>query len=185
MSVVTVVEPTTSAVSVSEAKEHLVITDSDHDVLLSRLILAAERHAESYLGGFISTRTVELVANAFPSSSELQLPTFPIQTVSSVTYTDSNGDSQSFTAYREDLNGKNGKLVALNGWADTQENTPDAVKVRMVVGYTSVPEDIRHAILLKVAELFERREEAVIGASVSPSMNTFKTLLNMHRRFAL
>lgn len=185
MSLVTITEPSTTAVSLAEAKQQLVIDTADHDSYLKRLNKRAERMAEQFLGGYISTRTVELVLDGFPDSEELQIPTFPVQSITSMTYTDENGDSQTFTDFRSDLNGKVSKLIAIEAWPSTRERTPDAVKVRMVVGYSTVPEDIKHAILLKVAEMFERREESVIGASVTPSMNTFAMLLKSHRRYAL
>lgn len=190
MSVTTITQPVSNAVTVSEAREQVVAIGSDHDVLLTRLIAASERMAEQYLGGFISERTVEVTMDAFPVDNTFKLPVFPIQSVVSVTYTDTEGGSQTLTEgtdFRASLNGKAGHLVALNGWPTSREYSPDSVKVRLVVGYASgeAPEDVRHAILLKVSELFENRNESIVGSSIAPSMNTFHTLLNTHRRYGL
>jgi uncharacterized phiE125 gp8 family phage protein len=47
---------------------------------------------------------------------------------------------------------------------------PDAVQIAFQAGYgathASVPGAIRAALLLLVAEMFERREDAVVGASI-------------------
>lgn len=187
MSVVTITPPASLSVSVEEAKAQMVVTESDDDVLISRLIKVAEGMAEQLLGGYVSSQTVEHRFSAFPSG-DIFLTSFPVQSVTSLTYVDDQGVTHTLTEgtdFRSDLSGKASRIIPLSGWFATQENTPDAVKVRLLVGYTSAPEDIRHAILLKVAELYERREESIVGLSVSPSYNTFKTLLKMHRRHVL
>lgn len=188
MNITTVTAPTETAVSLEEAKEQVVVDDSSHDLALARLAEAAERMAERYLRGYISQRTVDLTLPHFPDVHKLWLVTFPIQSITSVSYIDENGDTQTLSEgddYREQLLGKTAHLIAVNGWPATQEDTPNAVTVRMVVGYASgaVPQDIKHAILVKVSELFEVRTEAVMGGSLSPSMNTFKSLLNTYRRY--
>ncbi len=101
------------------------------------------------------------------------LPGGLVTAVNDIDYTDSDGNPQTLTGltsspagtgYQEDLTDDERALlfpVAGTDWPDVVDNTPNAVAVEYVVGYgangDSVPFDIRHAIKLRVADLFSGR----------------------------
>jgi len=185
----TITGPSSDVVTVSEAQEHCVAPDSDPFYMQS-LIRSALRSAESFIDGFIAQRQVEWYLPGFASKS-ISIPLSPIISVDSVSYLDAAGDDQSLS---EDVDywiqqyAPVPSLVAVKEWPETLDGHPAAVTVRLTAGYAddaSVPEDIKHAILLRVAELFENREESISGVSNTSTQNAMESLLARYRRMGL
>lgn len=62
---------TALAVSLVEAKEHLRVTESTEDTLITAMITAATEVAEQITGRAIMPQTWELTLDAFPDAFEL------------------------------------------------------------------------------------------------------------------
>lgn len=157
-------QPTTEPVSVTEAKAHLRIDDTDSDTYIEGLIKAARQMCEHYTGLSFITQTREAIMDKFPcGSKDISLPYGPVISVTSVTYTDSDGDAVPLTAnddYRVDIYG--GRIQAVDGWFDT-DGSNNAVIVEYVAGYANaaaVPQVIKQAILFQVAAMYENRGDA-------------------------
>lgn len=179
--------PRGSVVTVEEAKAQSVITESHDDRLIKRLLDSATDSAERYTNTFLRPRTVRLLIETFPATADLMLGAGPVRSVSSVNYVDTDEAEQILDSseYSESLTGKY-PFIRSEGWPSTSGKSANAVWVDMEVGYEnpmSAPEEIRHAILVRVAELYKEREESVVGVPVASSLNTFKSLLSAHRRF--
>jgi hypothetical protein len=58
------------------------------------------------------------------------------------------------------------------------------ITLTAVVGYATVPDDVKHAMLLLIGALFENREQTVIGVSVAslPGSVNVDAFLANHRR---
>ena len=129
----------------------------------------------------------------FPS--EMVLPRPPVRSITQITYIDENGDGQTLASsvYQTALKGETDHRITTDvdqSWPSTQAGAYNAVTVRYVAGWSlpsdspqtyPVPEPIRHAILISIAEMYENREEAVIGAAVSRLPNTAENLLDPYR----
>ena len=89
----------------------------------------------------------------------LDLP--PVATISSVKYTDTAGVEQTIAGadYALSLYGDSRKLSCTYGitWPLTRE-IPDAVRIRYVTGYTTLPTTGKNAMLLLIGHLYENRE---------------------------
>ena len=188
MKTITVTAATDYPVSIADAREQCAILDDDsHDVLLSRLIRSATKTVEAELEAVLMTQTLRVEFDGFPSG-DLVIPVYPVQSITSVAYDDENDVEQTLvdgTDYWSTIEGQAPRLVAIESWPATKARKPGSVRITITAGYAdqaAVPEDIRHAILIKVAELFMHREEAVVGMSVTPTQNTIKRLLTPHRR---
>lgn len=154
--------PTHEPVTLIEAKDHLRVDHADDDALISALIVAARQWCEEYTGRQFMTSTWDWTLDEFASLFSVPRP--PLQSVTSVKYLDSDGVEQTLvsTAYRVDAISEPGR-IALDydqSWPSTY-SVLNAVTVRFVAGYTTVPEPIRQAVLIMVGELYENREDTI------------------------
>src|SRR5689334_7033698 len=90
-----VTQPTQEPVSHSEFKDHARIDTSDSDGLLAGYILAARHWAEDLCGLVFMSQTIDAYFDCF---NDLTLPRGPEQSVTSVTYLDGAGASQTLSA---------------------------------------------------------------------------------------
>lgn len=182
-----VTPPTSEPVTLAEAKAHLRVTITNDDDLIDALIQAARVQAENYTGRAFVTQTWDLKLDAFPEVIEVPLP--PLISVSSVKYTDTDGVQQTLatSGYTVDTTAQPGRIVPAfdDDWPDTRGHIND-VEVRFVAGYgapAAVPAAIRQALLLILGELYERRENAIVGTTINPVPLSAEYLLAPYRQF--
>lgn len=191
MKLVTVTAPTEEPVSLDDAKAQVsIIDDTSHDARLLRLIKAARLQAEAHTGMRALTQTVRLELDTFPSGP-IDLGVYPVQSITSVQYDDTNNVQQTLTAnthFYSDITGMVPRLLPVDSWPDTKDGKPGAVRITMVVGYASadlVQEDFSQAVLMRVAELFDQTTESVQGTMTAPASVGFELLLAPHRRMTV
>lgn len=173
MSLILVTPPASEPITLSEAKNHLRVTTTDEDSLITSLISAAREIAESTLNRALVTQTWTLKIGAFPES--LQLPRPPLVSVTSIQYVDEAGITQALAAsdYTVSDIGASvmpGRIDPAYGksWPSPR-GMPNDITVQFVAGYggaSAVPQQIRWAILLILGELYARRESALVGATI-------------------
>lgn len=185
--------PTDTPVSLADAKAQcrILTDDSTHDDLLTRLISAAVGYVESLTASRLSTQTLTLTLDRFPSD-EIDLCVYPVTEVLSVKYDDVDDVEQTLLAagsptgdYWASLEGRYPKVRPVTYWPYTRNRKPSCVRIQFKAGYLKpddVPQDLRHAVLVKVKELFDHGGESVTGMDVTPAMNTVKLLTDLHRR---
>lgn len=141
------------------------------DALLTALIAVAREAAENFTGLTISSRQFELALDAFPSSTA-SLQTTPVAAIDTVTYTDTDGDSQTLSAAVYFLDDRADPAEIVLGWEQQWPSTravPNAVKVRFAAGCTDgqspnpypCPLAIKQAMLLTIGHLYENRQSVV------------------------
>jgi uncharacterized phiE125 gp8 family phage protein len=187
--------PTAEPISLVEARLHLRLdatgSPAAHpdDSLVSSLITAVRQHLEGkdgWLGRALVTQTWELVLDEFPDN-EIRIPLPALQSIVSIKYDDAAGAEQTVSAsdYVIDVVSEPGWVLPVTGvsWPDTYD-TVNAVRVRFTAGYgnaASVPEAIKSAMKLIIGDLYENRQEAVIGASVAQLPRAVEALLSPYR----
>ena len=164
----------TEPVSTSEAKAHLRVDTSDEDALIASYVSAAVKYIETQTGPLITQTWDYKVNREWPlvdNYYSIYLPFSPVQSVTSVSYVDIDGNTQTLSSglYQTVLSAPNPYLTkAYNqDWPQIRD-IPDAITVRFVAGYTNaaaVPAPIKSAILLMVGRLYEHREEVIAGVS--------------------
>lgn len=168
------VDPTVMATTLKRAKKQveLLETEDAHDAHLTALIGAATEHVEQYTRRALITQTWRLTLDRFPC--EIVLPRPPVQSVSSITYVDDDGATQTLSSslYQTCLESSPARIVpAYNEVWPTVRNIPEAVQVTYVAGYgaaaTDIPEQFQQIILLLVGHWFEHREAIVSGTSAA------------------
>lgn len=145
-----------------------VITANGEATTVGIFITAVRQKAELYLRRPLITQTWEMVLDEFPAVIVVPLP--PLQSVTSITYTDGNGDTQTLdpTTYKVDNDSEPARIVPTYGnqWPATRDEI-NSVRVRFVCGYGdstgTVPVCVRQWMLLNVADLYENRELTQVG----------------------
>ncbi len=168
MSLKLITAPTVEPITLQETKDHLRVDGTTDDALISALILAARQHLDGrdgWLGRALMAQTWDYTLDEFPPGDFIRLPLAPVQSVTSISYTDTDGASQTFSSASYALGADLDWQPRVNlgyglTWASTR-GVPDAVTVRFVAGYANanaVPAPIKAALLLTVGHLYENRE---------------------------
>jgi len=160
--------PAVQVVTLAEAKDHLKIEFDDHDALITALIDAATSQVDGAagIGSALITQTWRLSFDYWPSSP-IQIPLGPVQSVTSITYVDGSGATQTWSpaGYQVDVDGAVARIVpAYSTTWPVARLQPGAIKITFVAGYgpsaNDVPADLKAAIKLLIGHLFANREAA-------------------------
>ena len=159
--------PTLEVVSLDDIKLHAGVEGyDDYDALLMTLRDRATEAVGKRCKRELQAATWTLTLDSFPA--EILIDKVPVASITSIAYTDSDGDAQTVTAvtgYQTDLNTLDGpaSIKPAYGitWPATRSDTYGAVVVTFIAGYATaaaVPETIRHEIAMLTAEWFKHRE---------------------------
>ncbi len=164
------VAPAALPVTLAELKAHLRISWDSEDTALGIYLAAAIERVEQLTWRALINQTWQLTLPSFPlwssrDSKRIFLPMPRLVSVTSIEYLDPRGDEQELEAesYWLSTSSEPGAIVAANGfWPATLDGYPEAVTITFVAGFGSaasnVPNELRAAILLAAADLFEHRE---------------------------
>lgn len=170
-----ITQPAVEPVTLAEAKAQLRVVTSHEDVDIARMIVAAREAAEQYTRRAFVAQVWEAGYERFPDCGVFELAKPSLISVVSVSYTDDDDVEQTLVAgtdYTVDTYSEPGRVIRRTGvtWPTITE-AGIRVRVRFMAGFPqgegspgddteNVPEPIRHAILLHVAEMFENRDTA-------------------------
>ncbi len=183
------VEPATEPITLAEARAHLRVDDTTENDYITALITVAREHVESLTDRQLITATYALRLDDFPRRScDIIRPPRPrLIAVSSITYVDTAGDTQTLAAadYQVDAVSEPCRILPAYGltWPSTRSQL-NAVTITYTAGYGAaavVPKAIKQAILMLVAHWFENREPVVVGTITSEVPMTVKALLGPYR----
>lgn len=156
-----ITDATVEPVTLEQAKVQCRVDDTitTDDELIGTLITAARQQAEQELGRALITQTWERVIDAFPAA-EIELGKHQVLAITSVTYVDAAGASQTMAAldYSLDADTPGGFLLPAidTEWPDTLD-TANAVRVRFTAGFgpsaDDVPGAIKAWILARIGDL--------------------------------
>lgn len=165
-----VTAPAVEPIGLTEAKLHCRIDTDADDSMVSGWIQSAREEAERTMGRKLITQTWRAKLDCFPASGVIQLPHPPLQSVTSVTYVDQDGDEQTLATseYVVDTSGEGGRIyLAYNKTWPFTRGEPNAVRVLFVAGYgdevADVPERFRSWMLLNIGSRNAHREGVVTG----------------------
>lgn len=182
MSIRVVTPPAGEPVTLAEAKLWLRIDDdiTDQDAMILGLIAAMRAYAENLTGRAFVERTLELRLDCFPARA-IELPHPPLQSVSSISYQDVNGNWQSLlgspSEFQVDLYREPGRVLPLEDetWPTTSGEL-DVVRIEYICGYPSlsqIPAQVKLWMRARIATLNEQREQLVTGTIVTPLPRDF------------
>ncbi len=171
-----VTAPVIEPVTLTEAKLQCRQDIDDENALIQTLIRAAREHVEAYCHRALTTQTWDWKLDGFPCGA-LHLPMGNVTTITSITYVDGNGDSQTWSSalYQTDLpvgpKSLRGRIQpAYQQFYPSTRDQMNAVTVRFVAGYgntqQAIPDGIRHAMLQLIGHWFMNREVVAIGVGI-------------------
>lgn len=182
------------ATTVAAVSEPLAVADATEQVkadagdaadqaYILALTKAARSHVEAYCGTPLASRTITVKCDAFTDFSAF--PIAPLTSVSSIAYLDGAGANQTLSTdvYEVRTDGLTASIVLKSGQSWPTIQSGSRITVTAVVGYSTIPESIVHALKLLVADWYDRRS----GTSDKPITETphaVAALLSNHRSFA-
>ena len=151
-------------VEIRDVKKHLEIPDAAtaHDSLLATLTEAAREIVEDDTGLVIPTTTCVLNWDTWPDA--FVLPVRPAISVTSIKYYDNDGNQQTWSSANYTLDTARSSptiFYAYNVTTPAIRDIENAIEVTWSAGYSSqsaVPEKIKQAVQIKLAQLFIDRE---------------------------
>lgn len=162
-----VIPAASEPITLADLKLQCRVDTTDDDALLTACIAAARAKAENYTETALISQTWEQTLDAFPAA-EIELRKPPVTSITSVTYLDAAGATQtlSSTLYTLDTATFPGWLLPKfnTPWPDTQ-GSANCVTMRYVTGYVNaaaVPADIVAWLKLTGAFLYAQRESIVL-----------------------
>lgn len=185
-------EPTAEPVTLQEAKAHLVVEHTEDDYLISLMIVSARKHIEQRCGRVIVRQKWRLFFDYSMHSFELWPPM--AQEVEQIQYLDGDGATQTLSSsvYTVDIPRQQVYLAYGQSWVSTRF-VRNAIWADVWSGYyklsspidqlVDIPQDIKNAILILIAEMYEHRTVNVIGQTVA-GLGTFDALVQPHIVYA-
>jgi len=202
MSLKQTVAPETEPITLQDARDYLRVDLVDDDDLITSLIVAARTRVETIIRRPLITQTWRMKADRFPwylgngwyefggqnhQRDGMYLPLPPLISVSSVTYLDENGDTQTLSTsdyvVSTDSEPARITLAVDANWPSTQ-CVADAVTITFTCGYgtsADVPDGIKTAIKMLVSHWYENRVPIVTGTIASDIPMTVDALLDPFR----
>lgn len=169
-------------VTLIEAKAHLNILSTDDDILIEFLIGVATEQAEEITNRQLMRATYEMTMEILPERFELKKP--PLAAVEKIEYIPDGSNIYSLldpSFYVVDGTVEPAVVVKHRDMSYPAISwMPNAVRVTYSAGYSdaaSVPKSIKQWILIRIATLYEHREEIVVGMSVTPIQNDYNDYL--------
>ena len=187
-------EPTVEPLEIDNIKYHLRLEQdyNDDDVTLFSLRKAVRQWTERFLNRALITQTLDYYMDAFPGGDYYELPRPPLQTITTLQYTDYNGDASTLTEDTEfvkDTDSEPGRIVLEYNytWPTDTLHPRNPILTRYVAGYgaaaSDVPEAIRQAMLMLLTHWYEQRQPISMGVSPVNVAMTVKSLLFPYRIF--
>ncbi len=180
-----VTAPATEPLSLPEAKAHVRVDSDDENDLIRTLIITAREFVESFTHRALITQTWDLQLDGFPAtwstvqidarqvdSGAIRFPIPPLQSVTSLSYIDTAGVTQTWAAANYTVDNpqgpkaSRGRLVpAWSLYYPVTRTVPNAVTVRFIAGYGDaplVPSSLKAAMKLLIGNWWLNREAGEI-----------------------
>lgn len=170
--------PAEEVLSIDEVATHLrvdgltVSPPSDEYNLIVSLMKSARLYLEGkdgILGRALVTQTWDMYLDEFPDCGCIEVPLPPLQSITSIYYTDTAGTEQLLDAsmYVVDNVTEPARIRPAYGqvWPLTRCQM-NAVRIRLIAGYgnaIAVKEPIKQAMKLIIGHWYEHREEVIVG----------------------
>lgn len=156
-----VTAPTTEPLTLAEAKVQLRESSSDFDTQITSQIIAARAAAETRIGRSLITQTWKATLAEFPGHDMIQLARPPVQSITSVTYLDTDDVRQTFAASNYTLDRFGRGFVTLNDgafWPSGVKEQAGSIEVTFVCGYgaasSDIPGDLVNAVRLLLEDAY-------------------------------
>jgi uncharacterized phiE125 gp8 family phage protein len=157
--------PAMEPVSLAEAKAHLRVTHNDDDAYISTLIKTARQSIEAQTGLGLISQGWSVFLDDWPEKGIIELPLAPVLDIADIKV---HGEDDTFAItdpshYYEDKVSRPARIIlrGSRSWV-APGRVANGIEILLTIGFTSVPEPLREAVLQLVGHWHERRgDEAV------------------------
>lgn len=192
----TLAGPAETPVSVYQLREHCVDTQ-ESDGYLDTLIRVSTEEAQHYTRRALVTQTLQYTLEQFQYQGHygqwqgIPLPRTPVQSITQITYLDSQAARQVVDTDVYELHGDDQQACVSLAYDQTWPSAmvrPQSIQIDFVAGYGSIdaiPELIKQAILIRCGDRLEHRESELVGVSINKiKPNVFEYMLETFREYA-
>ena len=199
MEVKVITPPAELPLTLDEVKEYIKVDFTEDDALIMRLITAVTMYAQLYTGLSFITQVLDIY---FTNSGCNELPYGPHQSIDAVSRINYDGTEVILTDQEYHYSGLLYYSLHCGGSAEyfypigslhcgrsfklsSPWGAVNQMKVTVTAGFgdaSQVPDGIKTAILKEVAELYENRENTVIGTIIADLSSTTKDYLYQYKR---
>lgn len=155
-------------VSLARFKDQSRVESGDEDELFQRMIASARAHIEERCGIRIAPRDVQLRCDVFDDFAKL--PEAPVNSIASITYTDTAGATQTLSTsvyeLRADVLDASIALKYGQTWPSIQPGS--RITVAANIGFSTCPEAIEQAMAMMLDFWNENRGAVVTERGVQP-----------------
>lgn len=176
-----------SVVSLSDAKDHLRVGNSDDDTLITNLILAATQAAQNYTNRFFINHTLRMDCDTWDETEYFYKS--PIYSSTSVEYYGTSAtvydvwDSSNYIVDKVHQPAR--LLLQENKTYPTLADRKAAIKLTYISGYgttkSDVPQGIKQAVLLMIGNWYENRQQVVVGRVANEVPKSAEYLLDQYK----
>lgn len=168
--------PENEPLTAQEVMAHLRLEDDDENDWIETAIVAIREIVErDILNRALITQTWDMAIEDWPDDDELEIPLPPLVSITSITYYDTDDVSAVFASSSYDVRTKREpgyvKLKYGETWPTVALRPSEGIVVVFVAGYgaeaANVPAQIRKAMLMMIAHLYENRETIVTGTTAT------------------
>lgn len=178
-----VTAPTAEPITLSEAKLHLRVDHSVDDDLITTLCQAAQAIVETAVHRLFGSQAWDDKRDSTPCDGVWRLPFPPVSSVTSISYVDHAGATQTWSSSEYTVVTPSGPqcepayIVPAYGYSWPQvRSVPNAITVRFVCGYTSYPAALVQAMKLLIEHWYANRGAVVVGTITSDIGLAFNAL---------
>jgi uncharacterized phiE125 gp8 family phage protein len=163
MSLILTTPPAAEPLSLSEAKAHLRVTHTDDDTYISTLIVSARRRVEAATGLKLVTQGWSQFMDCWPDGGMVDVAVKPVSAITDViTFGDTDTAAPIDPAhYFLDASSNPARLVFRQGRNPAPPGRrAKGIELRITAGFGTagaVPQELKQAILLLVADQFANR----------------------------
>jgi len=187
MSITQTVAPSVEPVVTADQKTWMRVDGTDEDTLIGSLAAAARAYVEMATSRQCITATWVLKLKNFPAG-DIVLPIFPLQSITSIKYYDSNDTQQTWSSalYDVDTAMEPGRVRPVSGedYPSDVRGYTDDIEITFVSGdgdaASDVPDGVLAAIKILAANWFENRE-ANTPIGLTPVPMSLESLIWQYR----
>lgn len=189
MAVSLITAPASRPITLDEVKTHLRIETQDDDAYLESLIEAGIAHLQNVSGLKLITQTWRQYLDKLPESRAIRLAVFPVRSILSARYFDSEGVEKTIAESQLELDrfSNPARLEISSAFASGQNF--NGIEIDIEAGFgdtaTQVPDSLRRALLILVAHNYEFRGAVPIGNMPASEPHGFRTLITPFRRMKI
>lgn len=183
--------PTTTVITLDEAKAHLRVTTTDEDSLIMDCVRQATNLIELETNQvFLSGSCVYyLDTNEFTSYKEVKIWAYPINEITAIKYLDINGIEQIFSTTNYSVDISDSPIRILPTTTPTcKANTLNTIRIYCNLGYNNIDNidsELIGWIKIFTAFFYQTRQPEYTGYTVSEIAIKYKDALSKHRKDAI